>query len=90
MQEDKIVQYVRDSHRNRVGVVVAIPTPDANDTKYSIGWSKCCKKDKFNIERGLMIAVNRAKHGLNPEVEIPRCVQLTIEAVVERAVRYYK
>jgi len=42
-----------------IGVMVAIKF---NDSIY-VGWSKCCKKDRFNKEFGTMVAINRALSG---------------------------
>lgn len=48
-----LVQFVKNHKGNRIGVVVAL---DAN----RIGWSLCCPLDRFNRERGINIAKDRA------------------------------
>jgi hypothetical protein len=50
----KIVQYIRNGRNQRIGVVVAI---DAE----RVGWSVCNKKDHFDKEKAVRLAVGRAE-----------------------------
>ena len=58
-----ILEYVRDNHRRKIGVMLAY----TRYNKVYIGWSKCRvkgnegKQDKFDRDRGMDIAVNRAE-----------------------------
>lgn len=75
-----LIEYVRQNGR-AVGVVVAVE-------KGATGWSKCCKRDVFNKERGLQIARGRALAGSNtkpPTIIIPY-----LNKMQDRAMRYYK
>lgn len=64
-REIKIIEYLRDKHRSKIGVMVAFISKD----NLSAGISKCINnqyvKDEFNREVGLAIAEGRAKvHGI--------------------------
>jgi hypothetical protein len=75
-----IFEYVRNKKRQRIGVVVALD-------KTSIGWSACnIKKDRFDKELGLKIAMGRAEHSVSP---IPPHILPTFNYMVDRAYRYY-
>ena len=76
-----LVNYVRDSKRQPVGVGVAIG-------KYKVGWSLCDRKDKWNKEIGVALAAGRAAL---PKNLVP--AQTVFEAVTRmkrRAVEFYK
>jgi hypothetical protein len=83
--------YIRNRNGNPVGVVIAekiIGNP-------SIGWSLCCKRDKFSKEMGECIALNRAEKyaSLPPEEvlpKVPRTVQPYYNYMVNRANKYFK
>lgn len=70
-----IKQYARKSDPsqvfskgNPVGVVLVRPNEDGT---YSIGWSQCSNKDRFNRNRGNMIAESRLENDpivINPNV----------------------
>ena len=55
--------------------------------EHRIGWSRCSKKDKWNIEKGKMIAIRRATYGFRTEVhnEIKKGFQI----MHNRAIRYF-
>jgi hypothetical protein len=87
-----IIKYIHDPRTNaHVGVVAA--TKLTNDpAKVGIGWSFTALKkgDRFNRDKGKMIALNRANTGTGPEVVIPRIVQSELLEMRSRAVRYFK
>ena len=60
-----LVKYVKNKRGQRIGVVVAI----ARDR---IGWSKCnfAKGDKFDRDRGKMIASKRAEKYQFQEIQV--------------------
>lgn len=66
----KIVQYIRNGRNERIGAVVAI---DAE----RVGWSVCNKKDVFNKNRALKIAIGRAEVGTS-HVQPVRMVNRTV------------
>lgn len=84
--EKMFYQYVRDENRQRIGVVVGFPETD------SVGWSSVKHNktqgffDKFDRERGIMIAVNRADNGYNSRP--PDNVQHVIDLMHDRLWRY--
>lgn len=75
-----LIEYVRQNGR-AIGVVVATE-------RNAIGWSKCCKRDVFNKERGLLIATGRANMG--SKAKPPAAIKPYIEKMKDRAMRYYK
>lgn len=84
-----LVKYTRDNKNHMNGVVVAIG-------KDQIGWSKCCKRDKFDKELALRIAFGRA-HKCNcdgppplPPVFIPQSMLGEALQMLDRASRYYR
>ena len=52
-----LVEYIRDSHNQKVGVLFAKPS----GTNFTVGYSLCCKEDKFDREFGLFLAERRAE-----------------------------
>ncbi len=89
-----LVQYVRNRKNQKIGVVVATD-------KERLGWSLCCKTDRFDKERGLQIAIGRAtkfemKHldsmyqYEHYKTAVPDSVRPTIIKVLKRAKVYYK
>ncbi len=54
--EVQIVQYIRNKHRRPIGVMLAM----ADGDKLNIGFSLCCKRDKFSKKFGLGVALIRA------------------------------
>lgn len=78
-----IYEFVRNNTGEKIGVVLAL-------SQYQIGWSKChSKKDRFNKEIGLKIAYGRA---MCPRIswKMPRCMELPINHIRDRARRYFK
>lgn len=63
--EKSLLEYTRDKHRHRTGVMLAFP----QDNEILIGWSKCKtrgkNKDKFDKKLGVDIAKARAEKYLN-------------------------
>lgn len=78
---NELIQYVRDRHGNPVGAVVAVG-------KNQIGWSRKHRLDRWDKERALMIARNRAVVG--SKTKIPHDVGPIVEKMADRSVRYFK
>lgn len=86
-----IVQYHRNDDRSLKGIVVALDNG-------IIGWSLCNRRDKFNKEKGLEIAIRRAEKSsiLTPAKlrkyyeAIPQSMRDTSYFVLERSKRYFK
>jgi hypothetical protein len=83
----ELVEYVKDRHGNRVGVVVAIKHPELG---FCVGWSKCAlnRGDTFDKKKALLIARGRANNGSTALV--PFAVEPVIEHMLDRARRYFK
>ena len=75
-----LITYIKNKKNERIGAVVAI---DAE----KIGWSLCCKKDRFDRDMALSIAFGRA-HGSN--AELPREIKPVFNQMRERSRRYFK
>ena len=79
--------YVNEFGGDLIGVVVSI---DRN----KVGWSLCNKKDRFNKERGLKIALNRAEYyGTNRNFlleEAPNSIKNEIIEMYDRSEKYFK
>ena len=82
-----IFEYVRDTNRRKIGILVAL-------NKNQIGWSKCnIKKDRFDKEMGLKIAIGRANKAplfLMENYELPRDIHYNIRPFINRVCRYFK
>lgn len=78
---NELIQYVRDRNGQPIGAVVAVG-------KNQVGWSKLHKLDRWDREKALMIARNRAVVGFNTDV--PTDVQPIYERMLDRSMRYYK
>jgi hypothetical protein len=86
-----IKQYIRDEHRNPVGVIVAIG-------RNQFGWSFChssttnSKGDRWNKTIGIDLAVSRASN--NEASFIPKKHRsefgYTFSMVIRRAYKYFK
>lgn len=79
-----LVRYVRDNKKNGSlkGVIVG--------TKDGVGWSLCCKKDRFNKDLGLSIAIDRATVGTGVKVQIPAEISSHLMSMEDRRKRYFK
>lgn len=92
--QDTILKYIHIPQADgkigpRVGVIVA--TKLTNDpSKVGIGWSVTAVKkgDRFDREKGKMIALNRANNGTN--ARIPHKFESELLEMRSRAVRYFK
>lgn len=93
-----LVEYVRDEEGQKIGCVIAIKFIDVNIdnpssliSSYLIGWSLCCKRDRFDKRTARHIAEGRACHPERPSSLYPHhAVVKTIERIRERAERYFK
>jgi hypothetical protein len=72
--------YLRDKQRRKIGVILLV----FRHNNVSIGWSRCCRLDRFDRERGENIAFNRAKIGWGPNVKIPRDVDQLVKHIVRK------
>lgn len=92
MKQTLIKEYIRDKKNNPYGVAVAVKDPDTNQIFY--GFSICNKADKYDKDRGLNIAVNRAlcKDGYSlPESPATiRTIMQRFLSLQDRAIRYFK
>lgn len=83
-------QYIRDKKNNPIGILLATK----KDNVIHIGWSLCSKKDKFNKEKGMTIALGRMmfyyipQPGLIP-FGIPNSIQENVAYIADRANRYF-
>ena len=91
-----IIQYVRDRKNTPHGVIVALK---AEDGSFRVGYSLCNKKDRFNKQMALKIAMGRADLSschtwrLYPEslaFVMPHPVKKMIPAFLDRCKKYYK
>lgn len=85
-----IKQYVRrHSNRVKIGMFVAEAFVGEDGTDcYKIGWSLCCKKDKFTPNLGEAIAVGRMN---SPNINmIPDSIKDDKEKFLERCQKYFK
>lgn len=88
-----IVQYIRDKNRVPYGVVVADYDPEQG---IMLGYSRCCKKDRFVKRIGKKIAAGRmhdkkAHQNLKDTFHtLPTVIREALVKVLDRAARYYK
>jgi hypothetical protein len=88
MEENMLIKYIRDRKWNKVGVVVAL------DQEH-IGYSLCnvSHGDRFDKEKGLMIAVGRAeKHPISiiNVLGVASSARTECLKMLDRAKRFYK
>ena len=76
-----LIKYVRDKNRNPRGVIVAVG-------RGMVGFSLTNKKDRFNKNLGISIAINRAYQGFN--VDIPKSIFEDFHNMIDRSQRYFK
>lgn len=76
-----IYSWVRNSKGHKVGVVLA-------SGRSQIGWSLCCKKDKFDKQKALELALVRATE--NSKEEVPHTIKTSYEKMVKRSKAYFK
>lgn len=92
----ELVQYVRNKRRQIMGVVLArlVLVGPAGKEIVALGWSKCCKKDRFDKDFGLVIARNRAEcraiEDRVSDTDIPQSLKNVYEKVLARAIKYFK
>ncbi len=100
LEKPTILEYVRDKHRRKIGVMIAIVTFCADeDDRIIIGWSKCKVRaekkedtDTFDRERGIHIAIQRAEKYFDyyfDTLPIPRSMILNFERFVKKCKNYY-
>ena len=73
-------QHIRKSKKNgkKIGIICSVKNKENNEI--GIGWSLCCKKDKYNAQLGIKIAYGRAIKILNGKKydKIPEIVEKLI------------
>lgn len=79
-----VIQYIRDKNNNPRGVLVAVK----HENGFRIGYSLCNKKDRFNKNMALKIALGRAN--AMSDGPIPHPVDRMLEEFTNRCKRYYK
>lgn len=85
-----VVQYVRNKNRIPYGVLVALKDENHHQ-KYRIGYSMCCKNDRFSKRKALEIAIGRANTNCNIDVDsLPHDVRKMFPSFYNRCKRYYK
>jgi len=85
---EPLVEYIRDRHNQKVGVVVACKFEGSNDI--IIGHSKVniSRGDWFDKALGLNIALDRAVRG--SRVPVPSSSVIMVNKMRERAIKYFK
>lgn len=85
-----MVKYIKNDKNQKNGVLVSYFNIATN--KVHIGYSVCCKKDKFNRETGIQIAFQRAvayeEKDRNPN--LPRIIKQALPYFIVRCSKYYK
>lgn len=90
-----VIQYIRCKKNIPHGVLVAIKTPEG----FRIGYSLCNKKDRFNKNMALKIAIGRAEFVNSRDVGSPATgaehypphpVRKMVPAFWDRCKKYYK
>lgn len=87
---DFIYTYVRsEKSRDKIGVVAAVKIP--NTTEVFVSGSLCNKMDRFDKNRGLLIAVERAvMRGAGRDIVVANSLAAPLKALGERAGRFFK
>jgi hypothetical protein len=82
--EKVIYEYVRNKENAPVGLVLATVV----NGKVAVGWSKACKRDKFDRELGIKIATGRAAFG--SDIPLPTGYEDRLRRLIVRAKKYFK
>ena len=87
--QNYIYEFVKNSKKKPVGVVLASVSPTRNNTVY-LGWSRCnIKKEPFDKQRGLAIALGRATKEGGVDC-VPQSMFLELDNMRVRATKYFK
>lgn len=89
MKQNYLTQFVRNRKGNPIGIIVATKMSDENHVR--VGWSYTHVKagDRFNKERGLGIAMDRAHTNTNRKV--PHAVlKVATNGFITRSLNYFK
>jgi len=78
---NELIQYVRKPDGSPIGAVVAVG-------KNQVGWSRKHRLDRWDREKALMIARNRAVTG--SQVPVPHDVLPILNGMETRSKRYFK
>ena len=90
-----IVKFIKHPRKNnhlnahRIGVVIATPLT-SDPKKIGVGWSLAAvaKGDKYDEDKGIRIALNRANKGSNKSV--PKSIIDDVLHMHHRASKYFK
>ena len=77
-------QYIRNKKNNPIGVLLA----DKIDNDIQLGFSLCSKRDTYNKEKGMQIALHRLHH--KGVLNIPDSINELVDAFELRAAKYFK
>jgi hypothetical protein len=79
-----LVKYTRNRQNQKVGVLVAIG-------RNEVGFSLANKRDRFDKQLGIRIAIQRAFTIPSPDInDIPRSIRSDYLEMLDRSVRYFK
>ena len=94
LTKNTIIQYIRNRHGKPIGVLMGVRRDTLSrkeSSEYSIGWSLCNKKDKFDKEVALDMAWNRAwKRSSLDQRALPEKVNDQIQPFIKRCRKYFK
>lgn len=82
-----LIQYLRKHRKGRnekVGVLVA----ESKDGGFVVGWSLTNRKDSFNKEHGMRIAIGRIDE--LSATKIPQSIRVSTLEFAKRCTRYFK
>jgi len=101
--QTELKSYIRNKKKTPIGMVIVKKNSNG---KVSVGWSLCCKKDKYDKETGYVKASNRQYYIDNHEfvttdrhienrsgyhtVWIPQSAYRTVTNMINRANKYFK
>lgn len=89
---NELITYVKNKRGEKIGLILAtsfFASPNDSDQKeVRLGWSMCCKKDRFDKERALQIARGRVVAGTDKNV--PHTLKPEFFKMVKRSERYFK
>ena len=82
--------YILNKQNQRIGIVIA----QKIGQKVGVGWSLCCKRDRFDSMVAETMAIGRAAKVIingdkNPS-EIPNSIKSHVEHMQSRATKYFR
>ena len=73
-------------NRSPIGVLISTKI----NGELRLGWSLCHKKDKFNIERGIEYACNRAMYHYHDSEPLPQSITIQYHNFAVKSAKYFK